>query len=422
MISVHTSPLEQPGQGDAGGMNVYVLESARELARSGLEVEIFTRRTSSAQPDTIQAAPGVLVRNIAAGPYEGLSKDDLPGQLCAFTAGVMRLVAGLPEGYFDLVHSHYWLSGQVAWLIAVRWQIPIVHSMHTMAKVKNRSLAQGDSPEPQGRVIGEEQVVQTASWLVANTEQERQELIDLYAADPDCVHVVPPGVDLQTFHPGDRDAARRAVGLAPNDQVLLFVGRIQPLKAPDVLLRAAAAMLQREPALRERLVVAVLGAPSGNGLHRPRWLTDLIRDLGLEDVVRLEPPVDRATLAQWCRAADLMAVPSYNESFGLVALEAEACGTPVVAAAVGGLPAAVGDGGILVEGHDATVWAATLRELLDDPDRRKALSERAVEHAKGYGWAKTAERLMALYRTACPTSEKYVGPARDVGGPAALVP
>lgn len=401
MVSVHTSPLEQPGQGDAGGMNVYVLESAKELARCGVEVEIFTRRTSSAQPATVQAAPGVLVRHIDAGPYEGLGKDDLPGQLCAFTAGVMQLIAGLPEGYFDLVHSHYWLSGQVAWLIADRWQIPVVHSMHTMAKVKNRALAQGDSPEPQGRVIGEEQVVRAASFLVANTDQERRELIDLYAAEPERVHVVTPGVDLETFTPGDRAAARAEVGLSPDDEVLLFVGRIQPLKAPDVLLRAAATMLERDPSRRSRLVVAVLGAPSGAAVHRPRWLTDLIRDHDLEDVVRLEPPVSRDRLAEWFRAADVLAVPSYNESFGLVALEGEACGTPVVAAAVGGLPDAVGDGGVLVDGHDPTVWAATLIELLDDPARRAVLGEHGIRHARGYGWDRTADRLLSLYRTAC---------------------
>ncbi len=401
MVSVHTSPLDQPGQGDAGGMNVYVLETARELARQGVEIEIFTRRTSSAQPDVVQAAPGVLVRHIDAGPYEGLGKDDLPGQLCAFTAGVMQLIAGLPEGYFDLVHSHYWLSGQVAWLIANRWQIPVVHSMHTMAKVKNQYLAQGDSPEPQGRIIGEEQVVRAASFLVANTEQERQELLDLYAADSDRVHVVTPGVDLETFTPGDRAKARSRVGLDPDDQVMLFVGRIQALKAPDVLLRAAARMLDEQPSRRDHLVIAILGAPSGSGVHRPRWLTDLIRDLGLADVVRIVPPVERKVLADWMRTADLLTVPSYSESFGLVALEGEACGTPVVAARVGGLPDAVGDGGVLVEGHDPTVWAATLIELIDDPLRRKTLGENGIRHAQCFAWKKTAARLLELYRTAC---------------------
>ena len=159
MLSVHTSPLEQPGTGDAGGLNVYVVETAKRLARAGTEVEIFTRATSSDLPPITQLAPGVLVRHIVAGPFEGLSKNDLPGQLCAFAAGLMQVEAWQEPGWYDLVHSHYWLSGQVGWLAADRWNVPLVHTMHTMAKVKNASVAEGDSPEPAGRVIGEEQVV-----------------------------------------------------------------------------------------------------------------------------------------------------------------------------------------------------------------------------------------------------------------------
>lgn len=420
MISVHTSPLEQPGQGDAGGMNVYVLESARELGRRGIEVEIFTRRTTAAQPDVVEAAPGVRVRFVDAGPYEGLGKDDLPGQLCAFTAGVMRVLAGLPEGYFDLVHSHYWLSGQVAWLVADRWRLPIVHSMHTMARVKNARLAADDAPEPPGREIGEEQVVRAASWLVANTASERRELIDLYAADPDRVHVVSPGVDLATFTPGDRAAARAGLGLGEDDDVLLFVGRIQPLKGPDVLVRAAARLRAARP--DRRLVVAVLGAPSGSGLRHPTWLADLVTELGLDDVVRLLPPVDRATLAQWYRAADLLAVPSHSESFGLVAVEAAGCATPTVAARVGGLPTAVGDGGVLVDGHDPRVWAETLGALLDDPEARRELGERARRHAQAFGWERTAEQLLELYRTACRQREQAPHDQPLAGVPTAVIP
>ncbi|KNX38215.1 D-inositol-3-phosphate glycosyltransferase [Luteipulveratus halotolerans] len=401
MISVHTSPLERPGTGDAGGLNVYVVETAKHLARAGVEVEVFTRRTTAAQPETVELMPGVLVRHVDAGPFEGLGKDDLPGQLCAFTVGVQRIGAAQPEGYFDLVHSHYWLSGQVAWLAADRWQVPLVHSMHTMARVKNAQLAEGDRPEPPGREIGEEQVVRAATWLVANTDREADELIDLYDADPAKVRVIPPGVDLETFTPGDRAAAREAVGLPADAEVLLFVGRIQPLKAPDVLVRAAAELLRHDPSRRERLVVAVLGGPSGSGLDHPEALADLVDELDLADVVRLVPPVERAELAQWYRAADLLAVPSYNESFGLVAVEAQACGTPVVAAAVGGLPTAVGDGGALVEGHDPHDWAHALGDLLNDPERRTTLAEQAVAHAASYGWERTTERLLELYRAAC---------------------
>jgi len=203
LISVHTSPLDQPGTGDAGGMNVYVMEPARRLGRIGIDVEVVPRATASGLPPIVEAAPGVLVRHVTAGPYEGLRKEDLPAQLCAVTAGIMRVEATRPEGWFDIVHSHYWLSGQVGWLAADRWGIPLVHSMHTMAKVKNANLAIGDSPEPEARLIGEEQVVAAADRLVANTITESEELQEYYDADADRVVVVHPGVDLELFTPGE---------------------------------------------------------------------------------------------------------------------------------------------------------------------------------------------------------------------------
>ncbi|HEY5180683.1 MAG TPA: D-inositol-3-phosphate glycosyltransferase [Dermatophilaceae bacterium] len=400
MLSVHTSPLEQPGTGDAGGLNVYVAEVSKELARRGIEVEIFTRMTAGDMPLQSELAPGVHVRNVIAGPFEGLAKEDLPGQLCAFAQGVMRAEAARPEGWYDLVHSHYWLSGQVGWLAADRWHVPLVHTMHTMARVKNAQMAEGDTPEPLGREIGETQVVEAADRLVANTTGEAGELIDLYAADHRKVRVVSPGVDLELFTPGDMAEARAQVGLPLDAQVLLFVGRIQPLKAPDVLLKAAAQLLARRPELRQKLVVVVLGGPSGSGLSKPRLLHELAQQLGIDAQVRFVPPVDRATLAQWYRAADLVAVPSYSESFGLVAVEAQACGTPVVAAAVGGLPFAVGDGGLLIQGHEAADWSAGLESLLDDTDYRMLLSSNAVQHASQFSWAATTDRLLEVYSEA----------------------
>ncbi len=252
LFSIHTSPLDQPGTGDAGGMNVYVLESAKQLAAAGVEVEIFTRATRSDIDPIVQAAPGILVRHVTAGPFEGLRKEDLPGQLCAVTAGVLRAEASRPEGWFDLIHSHYWLSGQVGWLASERWGVPLVHTMHTMAKVKNADLALGDRPEPMGRVIGEEQVVEAATRLIANTSDEARQLIELYGANPSSVDVVHPGVDLSLFTPSDQQGARARLNIASDAHVLLFVGRIQPLKAPDLLLYAAAEMLTANPALRAR--------------------------------------------------------------------------------------------------------------------------------------------------------------------------
>ncbi|RNI23801.1 D-inositol-3-phosphate glycosyltransferase [Flexivirga caeni] len=425
MISVHTSPLDQPGTGDAGGLNVYVVETAKRLGMMGIEVEIFTRRTSAALAETVQLAPGVLVRHIDAGPYEGLAKNDLPGQLCAFAAGVMRHVARSPEGHYDLVHSHYWLSGQVGWLAADRWDVPLVHTMHTMARVKNAALAADDRPEPGGREIGEEQVVRASSLLVANTPREAADLVALYGAEPAIVEIISPGVDLAAFTPGDRAVARAAVSLPEAAQVVLFVGRIQPLKAPDVLLRAVARLLAQAPERRERLVVAIVGGPSGAGLERPRRLQQLARELSIADVVQFVPPVSRDELVQWYRAADLLAVPSYSESFGLVALEAQACGTPVVAADVGGLPDAVGDAGILVDGHDPDDWAHAIARLLDDPVRLSSLAARAGAHAADFGWDVTTERLLDVYRHACHQSAEDVAelPVPSFAGvPAAPIP
>ena len=402
VLSIHTSPLDQPGTGDAGGMNVYVVETAKRLAESGVEVEIFTRATSSSLPPSVEMSPGVTVRNVTAGPFEGLLKQDLPGQLCAVTASVMRAEAARPEGWYDLIHSHYWLSGQVGWLASERWNVPLVHSMHTMAKVKNRDLAEGDAPEPAMRVIGEQQVVAAADRLVANTDDEAHELVDLYGAHPDAVDVVHPGVDLDLFTPGDRAAARRRHGLAADAIVLLFVGRIQPLKAPDVLLRAAAEMVVLDPALRSKLTVVVCGGPSGSGLAQPTALIDLARTLGIADLVRFVPPTDRAGLVDWYRAADVTVVPSHSESFGLVAVESQACGTPVVAASVGGLRTAVDDhvSGLLVDGHDPRAFAAAISSITTRPAFRAELSSGAHMHAAAFGWAATTAGLLSSYSAA----------------------
>jgi len=400
VLSMHTSPLDQPGTGDAGGMNVYVLETARRMAAAGVEVEIFTRAASSALPPTVEVEPGVRVTHLRAGPFEELRKEELPAQLCALTSGLMHVEASRSEGWFDVIHSHYWLSGQVGWLASERWDVPLVHSMHTMAKVKNRELAAGDRPEPATREIGEQQVVEQATRLIANTGQEAAQLIDLYGATAGRVDIVHPGVDLDVFRPGSQAHARAELGLASDAFVLLFIGRIQPLKAPDVLLHAAHRMLQRDPALRVRMVVAVCGGPSGSGLEHPTALADLADDLGIADIVRFEPPGDRERLATWFRAADTTVVPSYSESFGLVAVESQACGTPVVAASVGGLRTAVVDGrsGILVAGHDPTEWARAITRMTTDERDRLAAGSRA--HAEQFSWSDTAAGLIDSYSQA----------------------
>jgi D-inositol-3-phosphate glycosyltransferase len=411
-VSVHTSPLDQPGTGDAGGLNVYVVEVAKRLAARGVEVDIFTRATSRALPPAVELAPGVLVRNVVAGPFEELDKTELPRHLCGFTSGVLRAEAAHEPGHYDLLHTHYWLSGQAGWAAKERWGVPLVHSMHTMAKVKNAALADDDKPEPAERVLGEEQVVASADQLVANTAKEARELVDLYGADPSRVAAVSPGVDLSLFRPESpliaRGAgllphrtgpARRRLGLPRDAYVLLFVGRIQPLKAPDVLLRAVARMLADDPELRSRLVVAVVGGPSGSGLCRPEGLQLLAAELGISDVMRFEPPAPQHELADWYRAADVTVVPSRSESFGLVAVESQACGTPVVASRVGGLCTAVADGesGVLVSGHDPADYAAVLRRLHAEPGLHARLARGAVRHARDFGWETTVDRLLDVY-------------------------
>ena len=334
------------------------------------------------------------------GPFEGLSKNELPGQLCVFAREVLRAEARHPEGWYDVIHSHYWLSGQVGALVRDRWGVPLVHSMHTMAKVKNALLAEGDTPEPEGRVIGEEQVVDSSDMLIANTDIEAKQLIELYDADPGRVEVVHPGVDLSVF--AARAGARGRLGLPDDAVVLMFAGRIQPLKAPDVLLRAVALMLEQDPSLRSRLVVPVVGGPSGSGLEHPESMAELASSLGISDVVRFVPPVAQAELADWYAAATLVCVPSYNESFGLVAVEAQAAGTPVVAAAVGGLTTVVRDGrsGYLVEGHDPADYAAVMRRIVDAPALRDQLSRGALDQAHRFTWDGTAERTIEVYRAA----------------------
>jgi D-inositol-3-phosphate glycosyltransferase len=395
-VMVHTSPLDQPGIGDAGGMNIYVLESAQRMAAMGVSVDIFTRRTDPAAPEIVEISPGVRVRHFDCG-HGTLTKEQLPIHISGLSQEFSRIMR--TENY-DVIHSHYWLSGKVAMPAAKELGIPLVHTMHTMARVKNLNLAEGESPEPMIRVQGETQVVAAASALIANTDAEAASLVSLYDSCPDIVHVVSPGVDLFTFTPGEsRSAARELAGLPHDALVVSFVGRIQPHKGPEVLIRATSELVKHSPLLRHKLVVNVMGGASGASTDEVDRLKELTTWLGIDDVVRFEPPVARQDLAQWYRAADLVVVPSYSESFGLVALEAQACGTPVVATAVGGLRTAVADGisGVLVDGHDPKAWSSVIARLLQEPQRRVLLSMGAIEHASHFGWDTTARGTLDIY-------------------------
>ncbi len=410
LLSVHTSPLDQPGVGDAGGLNVYVVETAKRLAQQNIGVDIFTRRTSSSVKNESVLFDGVKVKQITAGPFEGLTKQSLPSQLCALSAGVLREEALQKEGYYQLIHSHYWLSGQVGWVASERRNVPLVHSMHTMAKVKNSSLAIDDSPEPTEREIGEKQVVDAANQLVANTESEAQDLIHLYGADTNNVSVVNPGVDLDLFSPGDQLIARKELGIPQDAIVFTFVGRVQPLKAPDVLIKAAHQFINDHPNLKNRVRVVICGGLSGSGLNRPESLVSLVKELDLLENVIFLAPSSREKLTSVYRASTLVAVPSYSESFGLVAIEAQACGVPVIATNVGGLKTTVADNksGLLVNGHDPRTWAQVLAQLSLDDAELKKLQIGARQHALNFSWDKTVSGLINVYEKALVTKPKQV--------------
>lgn len=402
-LSLHTSPMEQPGSGDAGGMNVYVRALASALAAAGVEVEIFTRSTSARQPAVEHPDPGVCVHNVISGPPRKLPKEDLPELLHSMTAEIERIRERQPHGRYDVIHSHYWVSGVAGLELSQLWNVPLVHTMHTMAKVKNLLLHSGEKPEPRRREDGEHRIVDGATRLIANTAHEASELVSHYNADFDHIDVAPPGVDLTVFTPAFRSRSRKEHGVQPGTFHLLFAGRIQRLKGPQILLKAATLLRTRRPDIDLRLTI--LGSLSGS---KDFDLKALIKAAGMDDVVTHRPPVNAMDLAGWYRSADVVVMPSYSESFGLVALEAQACGTPVVATKVGGLSRAVFHGrtGLLVEGHSPADWADVLEALYDDPTTREDMGRAAALHAESFGWQRTAAITLDSYHAAV---DQYLG-------------
>jgi len=402
MLSLHTSPLEQPGSGDAGGMNVYVRSVAVEMAKMGVEVDIFTRACAPDQPHAVELAPGVTVHHVTAGPRRKVAKELLPKLAGELAEGVARSALHGPR--FDALHSHYWVSGVAGISLARHWDVPLVHTMHTMARVKNLQLQPGETPEPQVRIHGEQEIVDSAARLIANTTTEADELAAWYGADPESIDVVAPGVDLEVFSPAGRFEARTRHNLRRGEFHVVFAGRIQRMKGPQVLVESAARLRACRPDIPLR--VSILGAPSGSEVLD---LEAAIRAHGLEGVVQLHPPVAASDLAGWFRSADVVAVPSFSESFGLVALEAQACGTPVLAADVGGLPKAVSSGrtGVLVQGHDPSRWAVELETLYDHRAWRGELGRSAAEHARSFGWRRTAALTTQSYLHAAEQSAAH---------------
>lgn len=386
MLSLHTSPLAQPGKGDSGGMNVYVRELVAALAHRGADCTVYVRRWHADLPSEVHVEPGVRVVHIDAGP-PGLAKEALPAVVDEFCDAVVADIEN--RGGVDIVHANYWLSGVAGHQIKHRLDLPLVSTFHTLARVK----AETGDHEPQRRIDAEAEVIGCSDVITANALAEAQQLERLYHADPDRIEEVPPGVEHALFSPGDQAGARRAVGLGEGP-VLMFVGRIQPLKGVDVAVRAFAG-LQRADA-----TLLIVGGASGmSGDAEVDRIHALVDELGVADQVSFVPPQPHHLLSTYYRAADLVLAPSRSESFGLVALEAAACGTPVVAAAVGGLRTLVRHGrtGFLVEGRDPAVYAAYANEILDSPLLAAELAMNAVERARQYTWAAMAERLINVY-------------------------
>lgn len=394
VISYHSSPLVEPGAGDAGGMTVYVREVARIMAKRQIRTDVFTR-SASGSIEITDIFPGVRVVAIPAGPVGTVPKATLPDHIGEFVTGVRAFSAGNRIGY-DLVHSHYWQSGIVGAELADGWRVPLVHSSHTLAKVKNRFLPPGDEPEPATRLNGEAAVISAADILIASTDEEWEHLACLYGAHHDRIKTIYPGVDHSAFLPGDRDRARAELGFS-DEAILTFVGRVQPLKGLDLALRAVEQLV---PVVDRSLKLVIVGGDSGasDGSERAR-LTRLARTLGIEDSVVFIGPQPHDRMPVFYRAADAVVVCSYSESFGLTALEAQACGIPVVGTDVGGLRHIVRDGGsgYLVESREPSDFAARLKTLLADHDLRARFSDNAIASAASFTWERTGRELAVLY-------------------------
>ncbi|MGH9082535.1 MAG: glycosyltransferase [Acidimicrobiales bacterium] len=433
VLSFHTSPLAQPGTGDGGGMNVYVREMASALARTGVACDVFTRRWDAALPEVVEVEPGMRVHHVVAGPAEPVCLEALPALVPEFTSRVLAVMAAAAgdlgvdpagDGPFEAVHANYWLSGIAGHAIKHELDLPLVSTFHTLDRVKAELVPEEvEADMPHRRAEAEAEIIRCSDAVLASCSVEAEQIVELYGADPSRVEVVAPGVDHAYFGPGHRPQARRALGLPAGGILLLTVGRIQPLKGIDVAVRtlaelcgrsrsrsrgAAGVVGGRRPASRPdggaapggpfRLVV--VGGPSGrHGDDSYKGLMGLADDLGVRDRLTMVEPQPHELLSTYYRAADVCLVPSRSESFGLVALEAAACGTPVVASAVGGLTTLVDHGrtGFLVDEPDPSRYAGHVRRLVGEPLLAERLSTASVLRARGYTWRDAAARLRGIH-------------------------
>ncbi|MDQ6710069.1 MAG: glycosyltransferase [Candidatus Dormibacteraeota bacterium] len=403
IVSMHASPIADLGSGENGGMNVYIRAVCEELGRRGIPTEVFTRRASTEGPDRVRLAPNSWVTQIKAGPATGVGKGRLFDLLPTFTEAILTEQRRRKREY-SLVHSHYWLSGWAGSRLRDEWKLPWFHTFHTLARVKNERAAEGAVLEPDHRIAVEQSVVRNSNRLIASSVQEADDLVRLYGASRDRVAVVPPGVDLRLFGPRPSEALRAELGLG-EARVIIFAGRLERLKGAETLVRAFG-ILANDGMVAAPLALVIIGGDSQNGASESRAtggerarLEALARELGIASQVRFVGAVDQPTLATYLNLASVCVVPSYSESFGLVALEAEACGTPVVAARVGGLPTIVKDGltGYTLVSRDPARYADRIARLLSDEELRRCFSRRSRLVATQFTWQSTVDRLLTEY-------------------------
>lgn len=402
MLSVHTSPLATLGGKETGGMNVYVRDFSRELSRRGIYVDVYTRSQDPTIPRVIKLAERSRVINIKTGPEQPYNKNLVYNHLDEFVAGVTAQTKADRVTY-DLIYSHYWLSGLVAVALRRQWGIPIAQMFHTLGEMKNRVAQTPAERETEQRVNCEGEIMRFADCLIAATPLEKNQMTWLYGANPDKIRIGPPGVDLNRFKPMDPQEARRYIGMPPEHRMILFVGRIQPLKGIDVLMRALAIVKKREPNLAKNVCVSIIGGdptPDSDIEQAEFDRLEILRsELGIGDLVTFRGAKEQDTLVYYYTAAEMVVMPSHYESFGMVAIEAMACGTPVIASDVGGLSFSIEDGfnGYLVPGRDPQALADKIVLLLKYRVLRDQLSEQARAWVKRYSWVDIADELLAVF-------------------------
>lgn len=403
MLSVHTCPKAALGGKETGGMNVYVRDLSRELGRRGFTVDVFTRSQDPSAPRIVDLGPNARTIHLNAGPEAPYDKNAVHKHIGEFTDNLLEFASNEDVAY-HVVHSHYWLSGLVAQRLRHEWNTPVMHMFHTLGKLKNsvaRSTAELETPL---RVESERNVMNSVDRLIAANPLEKAQMIWLYGADPSKIEVIPCGVDLDLFYPRSQTEVKARIDVPDYHKMVLFVGRIEPLKGIDVLIKAMALVVEKRPELRDDFCLCIVGGePDADAEDMNREmarLQDMRAELGIADVVTFLGKREQPALPDYYSAAEVCVVPSHYESFGMVALEAMACGTPVIASRVGGLTFTVKDGhtGFLVPNDDPHALAEKLGLLLTDEKLKQEMGRRAAELSKCYAWPLVAEQIVAAYR------------------------